>query len=118
MNKILIAFALILFSNNIALSKVSFITDPQSGDSSFSSIKAGQPKPGEDEHTTEFRCTTMGYYRTICRKGFYLTDRCPLNSKYYKTCCSNDYNMTKEECERSGGIASSITCGGKYFCDL
>ena len=62
------------------------------------------------------KCINEGYRLTSCAKGLKGVDVCPYKKGYYKSCCSEEYKFTKEECLKHGLEYSSKTCGGMHMC--
>ncbi len=65
--------------------------------------------------STAQRCINEGY-RSSCSGRQRGVDKCPYNSSYYRSCCSEDYKFTREECINAGLRPSNISCGGLHRC--
>ena len=61
------------------------------------------------------QCKNLGYTKTSCPSRYWIADKCPYNSNYFKTCCLYSYKYLKSECTSPRTI-SSTSCGGKYQC--
>lgn len=71
---------------------------------------------GGSHSSSADKCRNEGYVYTSCESGEVLADACPYNGTYYKTCCPEGYDFTKEECLNAGLSYSRKSCGGKYRC--
>ncbi len=107
-NVIYLAAALMLGFAATAEAGVTFL--PAAGGS------VGNSNKGNASQSSDQKCISEGYRRTSCSSDQILTDRCPYNSSYYKSCCPEAYKFTKEECLKAGLRYSSNSCGGLYRC--
>ena len=69
----------------------------------------------EFEDQTIVQCKREGYNEVSCISSYWLAEKCPYNSSYYKKCCSGSYKYLASECTPPRTI-SSDSCGGKYKC--
>ncbi len=77
---------------------------------------SGNTSTGSSQKQPEEKCRAEGYTLTKCQAGYRLTNPCPYHRWYYKSCCSEDYAFSKEDCVKAGLRASRDTCGGFYKC--
>lgn len=113
MRKILGVFILgvMLAASSVAYAGVRFITDVPRN--SFS----GKAQPNSSASISS-RCAAAGYTKTAksCGKGKIATNPCPYGGGYYKSCCDEEYQYTKEYCIRRGLKPSANSCEGKHAC--
>ena len=77
---------------------------------------SGSGKTDSVQNDPQQKCKAEGYTLTSCKSGYRLTNPCPYHRWYYKSCCSEDYSFSKEDCQKAGLRASRDSCGGLYKC--
>lgn len=108
---IVLSLAFCLLFSGMSFAGVQFLPAAQ-GIGSGGSSQGGK----RFERSSAEKCKARGYRTTRENCNGQLINACPDDSSYFKTCCGNEYQYTKEECLSNGLRPSSKMCGGKYFC--
>ena len=100
--------SLLFFCSLVALAHADVMFLPgESSNNNSNSSSQNQP---------EQKCRAEGYTLTSCLAHYRLANPCPYHRLYYKSCCSEEYAFSKEDCLKAGLRASRDTCGGLYKC--
>lgn len=62
------------------------------------------------------RCYESGFTMQKCPDGYVGVLPCPLDNKYFKDCCPQDYRFTRRDCFEMGLEPSEETCLGFHAC--
>lgn len=109
MNKIILAtLAAVLAFGFCDTAKAGVTFLPASG--------TGVGNTGNNNLSSDQRCRNEGYNYTACESNYILAEQCPYNYNYYKNCCPEEYQYTKEECLNAGLNYSRNNCAGYYKC--
>lgn len=104
------AFAFSMMFGSMSHAGVQFLPGMDSSVGSYNSSYQ------EKQQTNADKCRAAGYSTTYCSSGRYLTNECPYDRNYYKSCCPEGYRYTREDCYNNGFRVSRDTCGGLYQC--
>lgn len=78
--------------------------------------EGGVGNGGYTNLTPAQKCQNEGYTYTSCPEQQIPTGECPYNRSYYKGCCPEGYQYTRQECTNAGLRYSRNSCGGYYKC--
>jgi hypothetical protein len=103
-----------IFVSMTAVAKAGVTFLPQAS-SSMGGVATKSTGSGGVQIAPSQKCKNQGYTVMFCKTPMILSDQCPYDSSYYKSCsCPSAYSYTKEECIAAG--ASYEQCGTSYRC--